>query len=527
MTNSQSHTRTRQGFTLIEVMLAVVIIGLGVLGLSALFAGAASQQRRSIEDNLAVASARNAEALMSRSLGEIQGPDVAEFTINNLFGQWLPTRSVSADGRDDQSLTPLVFPVGGGTSHGLFALVDSPELTLYTAPNDPAGMIARVGKGVSTDPFFEQYPVESIPDRWLQPTSVAIRVTVKRREIEEVGGVPQPEMETTRVHMLLPADNLPDDLRRDPYLKIVLEDPDPPYFYPTPIDHDTANESLIIGSSVPLMLVNLAYVPMAERRDAAIEAFNIPLWSSLDPLPPGILLREEWIDSIVIEPYQWRNSRLVSLNDRLVYETDANFPGGRRPTLGYTMLFRLLPGGESQFTVFSYALQALNVPGPNRENLPFIPPENLQFFDESDETSLLRLVTLELRFDENTEQYYVLADESDTEQAAAVTPGQVLLMAGSTTPLDPTDLSYLGGSDIAVRVVAQRRDPTDPTMLRGVLDRSPRVRGQSPLQTLSATQSIQVWCLNPLVKSLTEDETEWKVRPIDARQFQANIRFGN
>lgn len=67
--------RTRRGFTLIEVLMAAFVMAIGVLGLTALFAGAARQQQLSSQTTRAVAAARSADAFIAERFGPIERVD--------------------------------------------------------------------------------------------------------------------------------------------------------------------------------------------------------------------------------------------------------------------------------------------------------------------------------------------------------------------------------------------------------------------------------------------------------------------
>ncbi|MCA9312498.1 MAG: prepilin-type N-terminal cleavage/methylation domain-containing protein, partial [Phycisphaerales bacterium] len=108
-----------KGFTLLEVLMAAIIISLGVLGITALFAGAARQQQIASEMTRSVISSKNAEAIIAPTFGQLAAsePDIlADFYPPD---QWVPVFME----RDDHYLTtadpdifflvrpPLGFPV--------------------------------------------------------------------------------------------------------------------------------------------------------------------------------------------------------------------------------------------------------------------------------------------------------------------------------------------------------------------------------------------------------------------------------
>lgn len=63
--------RRSRGFTLIEVLMAAFVLAIGVLGLTALFAGAARQQQLSSQTTRSVSAARSADAFIAERFGPI------------------------------------------------------------------------------------------------------------------------------------------------------------------------------------------------------------------------------------------------------------------------------------------------------------------------------------------------------------------------------------------------------------------------------------------------------------------------
>lgn len=73
--------RRSRGFTLIEVLMAAFVMAIGVLGLTALFAGAARQQQLSSQTTRSVSAARSADAFIAERFGpiaDIQGNTVLQ-----------------------------------------------------------------------------------------------------------------------------------------------------------------------------------------------------------------------------------------------------------------------------------------------------------------------------------------------------------------------------------------------------------------------------------------------------------------
>lgn len=516
---NHSHTTIRsdaalaraRGFTLIEVMLAVVILGLGVLGLAALFAGAAGQQQRSSEINLSVGLARNAEALLTRNLGRLAGEGLQNIIDDGEDGHWFPAPS----SRRDWSL--LLDPDEDGR---LFFLVRAEGRTVYTVSREP-GMPPTQGldDNDSSEGVFGMDRL-TLPDSNIHPQGLRVRITIG--EESSPGVIDLQEM--TFLGPELPLDI---EFQRPPVRNVVLSreggdllsqatnDQHQDFNVPENVPASVSNQS----STNPDFANFRAYVwmhlasPPANRDDVGYIEFRI------DDLPMGA-----WIERITVDAYDWRNARIISLNDRFIFEDDDRYAGGRRPVMGYTVLLRTVDGGaSSQLTIFTYSLSPSAIPRSNTENRAFIPPE---LASEEDNNLLIKYNNITLAYDEDRNQYYLQvpaggAGVSAQKRRQVVTPGQILMMVNSeTVDLGDTQDGLDGGtpgSDIPVRVIAQQRVGDN---LRGYLNRPPRVNGRSPLRTTGSTAELNLLGFNLSVESLTSDRTEWRIRPVEARQFQ-------
>lgn len=542
----------RLGFTLIEVMLATVILGLGVLGLIALFAGAAGQQQRSTEVNIAVGQSRNAEALLSRKLGDLQGPGLT--AINNAPGEWRQTVSQITD-------NALAF---AANDQSLYAVIDAASFDIYEAPfsmpnpgdtdrgglgagdyNDPFFVTSAATEGINFAKFF------SLPNSRIHPVNITVTVEkgLYQGPVDGSGeyfsfseGTRSPADAivnfTVRAFQVNAAPN-----RAQPYRSIVLQSAgDPIDFATTGLQPPPGQSTIGNGQGFDQSYDDLFAATVANRntdsppffppqftefvrielKDPAVDPddkgfiqFSIELEDIANPSTGFIQV--EWIDRISIE-YQFRNSRLVSVNDRFIYAANESAAGGRSPLMGYTVLFRQLESGPAQFAIFTYVPQAQTAVRDNNEKIAFIPPERDEDFD-NDRGVLRQADNVRLVHDRINDQFLIEVPDTD-ESRWVVRRGQVLLM---TTSRDGATGADAPGADDAVRVVSQRRD-ADRNLLIGVLDDSPRVNGRSPVR-LNPNTIIEVIGINPIVKSLTSDQTEWELRPVDVRIFQVQSPF--
>lgn len=459
-----THARTtRRAFTLIEVLVATIILGLGVLGLSALFAGAATQQAGAAAVSRSVAFGQGGLAIIGRRIGELVGkagltplPD----------GTWDALSSDDADGvlRSQFALTP--------TTQGFFFRQDANRGTLRVLQN--ANVTASV-------------PVTEFEHTRVDPRTVAIRV---------IWGDTRSMSPISKTYRLDES---------DPALTQWLAgNADPPpliLLHPNGNNGGNPNDVLRLRHNIFSATGELAEIQ--GRITSPGGPPNGPRWGFV---------------TITVEPYQWLNNVVASVNDRLSYVKSETVPGGRLPIMGYAVLYRELPIGV-EATIFTYALRALSAPRNNRDELPFIPPDTRNDF-QNDE-AVLREVAVNLGRDATTGLYYITPKESRNDWI--VKPGQILLMSsvagtanvlgGAGVPLDP-------GADTPVRVVTVR---TVDGERRAILDDSPRIGSRSVHDRVNSdtqTTEIHVWAVAPIVESRSSDGTDWQLTPIEARTFK-------
>jgi prepilin-type N-terminal cleavage/methylation domain-containing protein len=467
-----THARTqKRAFTLIEVLVATIILGLGVLGLSALFAGAATQQAGAAAVSRSVAFGQGGLAIIGRRIGELVGkagltplPD----------GTWDALTSDDADGvlRSQFALTP--------TTQGFFFRQDAGRGTLRVLQN------ANITTNV---------PVTEFEHTRVDPRTVAIRV---------IWGDSRSLAPITKFYRL-------DENDPNPAVQQWLAgDTDPPTFINLHPNGDSGgllngnpNDVLRIRHNIFSATGELAEIQGRITSPAGVTPPNGPRWGFV---------------TINVEPYQWLNNVVASVNDRLSYVKSETVPGGRLPVMGYAVLYRELPIGV-EATIFTYALRALSAPRNQRDEQPFIPPDTRNDF-QNDE-AVLREVAVNLGRDATTGQYYITP--ADAEDNWIVEPGQILLMSsvagagsvvgGAGVPLDP-------GADTPVRVVTVR---TVDGERRAILDDSPRIGSRSVHDRVNSdtqTTEIHVWAVAPIVESRSSDATDWQLTPVEARTFK-------
>jgi len=489
-----------RAFTLVEVLIATVVLGLGVLGLSALFAGAAKQQQSAAELSRAVIFAQNAEAFLAPRLGDLSktsgGPSLTA-------GVW---DALMID--DQDHLLRSNFAISGATgmyfqTQGIKTTYLSEQLTL-SAQIYTKGMSVTTKSGSSLRLFEPELPHgRIIPDdrlvviaNWGPPTS----------------GPSSPPSSGPGAGLTVFKPDTVNDMALANYLNDPTSFPAPAqvYLYPNGVN-PSDNYPPLAATDTDYVLVN---TELTTGRRASIERLNIS--STYNPGPPADVLH-----GFEVSGYYFLNDQVVSINDRLLYEDDETFPDDRRPTTGYSILYRVRPDGVgAEAAVITYAMRPLTVPDIDDDELQFIPPETRQAYATN--SAILREVQATLRFEPSINSYVIAP--TNPANAWITEPGQILLMSSTLgVKLAPTSATPDYGADAAVRVVSQRRINGN---LVGVLNDSPRVLRNTPvdLSVSPAQKNIFVWAVQPIVRSLGRDETEWRLTPIDVRTFNFSLQ---
>lgn len=453
----------RRGFTLVEVLIAAFIIALGVLGLLALFAGAASQQQSATQFTAAAMLARNAEATVGASFGNLGGePDDP-----SLVGKWRPVQmndrfrylTVDSDCKRYFLVEPTQ-PLPLAVYLWQENLATGELVPLYGQAGFVGGNPGQFGSNL-----------RDLGQRRIHPDSVRMQVTV----IQDPPGGGEYAVLTRQYYRAQPT--YPQDT---------------PQHYVLPRDGQESN------ASTDFIMLN-CQTGCNGTQNASIFAMQIP--EAADP--------ERYISRVDLITYKWRADQLVSLGDRTLKRADPTAPGGTRPDLAYSLLYRTTDSG-SQMVVYTYQLT------PPSSSAQFIPPEREQDYSSSNEYTRppIRLARLELRYDTVLQQYYVTPEDQEAEWA--LEPGQVLLVKEVTSPSGP-------GADAPVRVVRRERRPDEK--VRGYLSDSPRAGNTSLLpperRTGNGFVALEAYGVNDVVTSLADD-SRWKLKSLEAFVFQVS-----
>lgn len=500
--------RSRGGFTLIEVLIATFVIALGAIGLLALFAGAASQQRVASQTTAAVIVSKNAEAIISPRFGRIEGtlfdglpgPDDIE------RGVWYP---VPADRDGNLSINPEATNIR--ERQQAYFLLDRNESTvLFDLPESQQWRQLALGRGVfradgqgpdsaifNTSPYaVREFPVDRVDGRG----TATIQVITNDKPL--LGD---------------PAYNYRGEVTSRFVYVNTNYDQGRPLNWPLNAPFDTEGEYALFtpsggmpGPTGAYILVKRVEDPTTNELLSYIERFD------LRPIvdPNGDPQFQRHVQRIIVPRVVYRSAQVISARDRVIEVRDSDFDAGVRPDVAYSLLFRKLESGSSQIAVFTYFISGSDRSG--RFSLAEDARDAPSPFANdpgSDEWGLRIISNAVLAYDDEREQFYFEA-ESD-EEIDALEPGAVLLVVGERA----SSSNRIIGADLPVRVVRQVRAPNG-NGFRSYINRVPRSEGRSMLPFRNQTRQLSLWAIRRDVVST--DGSEWSLRPRELRIFNVN-----
>lgn len=478
---------SRGAFTLIEVLMAAVIIALGALGLLALFAGAASQQQESSRSTLASFVSANAQRTLEESLGKLV-PDVRGATVTvPLDGRWKHFDQDNTPGRRTLVAPPQFAALRAprvNLPHLLFARVD--DGTDATTPG--LAWEGRFVEGGGSAAFTASGAVRHFSHANIDPDSLTMRVEISY--LVPAGGAYVRDGRTSL------------ELRREP----MLNSGDTNYA------SDRPGEGRFIYTLNGLRTRDPNYVPNGFETDSGPFCYAIvDVSQSNDPTNPAPARVVEFeiydpnllsarIERIVATQFNWRTKQLLSVSDRLVRRSDDTAPTGTRPDLAFSVLYRLSPG-DAKAAMFVYQLTATSSSGD------YEPRESLADFT-NDRAPLRRVRNVVLREDAALKQTRI--EVTGEANAFITTPGQVLVI--ESEGVNP-------GSDGIYRVQRQVRVGN---VFQGYLDRSPRRGGRAILSAddrqNGTARSVDV--IGVAETHTADDGSVWRLRPVEGRIIQ-------
>jgi prepilin-type N-terminal cleavage/methylation domain-containing protein len=112
-TNLKSPTRRRRGLTLVEVLVAILVMGIGLISLLALFPLGAMSMAQSIKDNRMAQYAASAKAFANFRIRNTTGyyPTLPDPALITAFQYYHPTTTTPVDGQAEPVTTGPTYPV--------------------------------------------------------------------------------------------------------------------------------------------------------------------------------------------------------------------------------------------------------------------------------------------------------------------------------------------------------------------------------------------------------------------------------
>lgn len=546
----------KRAFTLIEVLIAVIIIGLGMIGISALFAGAAKQQQSASQLSRSVTASQNAVArITERFLGIRDVTDVA----NCLYagdGTQVPVRDrlsvawrrLNATERNVLSLYQRPQGSNADVCSAIYLETPVPDFSpmdLRGATNpapyfrkdgfDAIGNLSSAFPGGALDPYF--------PARSIIADGLEIDVYVVSGDANPT--VNDPGFATPQIFTYFYDNSAPAGTGGGWGIcntnTIRLRSTDSVGYATTRGRNDLADtwNGAQGANGSDFIEINCLKCPQ-ELTGAPFVAFinAMKIYPVLAPDAAGTQVTvNRYIQRIVVRDCRYRATEVLSLSDRVLSEDTAD---GVRDIAGVSLLVREATPTTAQVAIFTYALQA-QVQGAR-----FIPKEKNQTGQDADNTPAteaqrpIRPAALDLRYNQETESYWAFCNNDESWVAV---PGQTILFAG----FQPATLAATAypGADAPVKVVQVLRVRNNGGYWCE-LDRAPRSSGTVVRSSTGALPQVattltamtnapgaggawDAFAVSATAKAESDisgsgaqvggasDRTIWQLRPLDAR----------
>lgn len=491
----------RHGFTLIEILIAASVLGLGVLGIATLFAGAARQQQLASDQTDSNRVARNIDSLLSDRFERFSGTAMdANPTIPGPYfapGQWHPVASapdntnnglphtllldLSDNGQNDQTAFGIaalgdrtLYRLSGALLREEWAPGVTPSSTIWggvgTSASAPGVEFTAMVLDQAANSGDASFP-NSIPAGRLHP-GFSIEVDVYREDsVPPLGSV---------VTGLVFVDTYEFGFLNWRHLGLRQADPD---LWPNDPDPDPAgsldidaggqNDSVIrlvnamdqnrrvgVGvrdgqpyddvtapgttSSIRTSWVRLEVQgpnsndpPFSYLQLSGPASFSVWLPGNVDS---GFIALRHTVGEVRAVGLQYREDRLLSLSERLAYRDDEAFPGGRRPSRGAALLYRRTLDGRDQLMSISYTLEALGrVNFDPQTELPFVPPDTFaRLYDTSQDVNAYGLFSqVELELGHDANIDRYIIMAKRSQDEWAVEKDQYVVVGASDNPVNP------------------------------------------------------------------------------------------
>jgi len=540
LNNRFFHRASVGGFTLIEVLIAVIIIGLGMIGLSALFAGAARQQQIVALSSRAATAAHNTQSKITQLFtGFRDVKDLADCAYNSNVASvpaadQLGIQWERLNAGTDNTLSIFRAPLNANLNACTWAYFEQPvpEFSLFDARGRFGGALSSLlnedtfSASIVLAGFNAYFPVRSVVADTLE-IDVYIASDGTNASDFDYNAVPGTVRKFTYYY----------DPSAGPIgegacnQRVIRLRPKVQHYTAfnqgwAPEDWRTYDHIDIDSFKCPMTLdsTNFSVAEVDAMQIYGVREEANPTDPTPDPPKTG-----RYIQRVVVRSCTHRVTNLLSLSDRVISETSAS--GVIRDVAGVSVMMRSAGANAVLVAVFSYALQG------TREGARFIPVEPFEALNGTNERLRpIRGANVELVYNSDSETYWFFCTKAattlPTDESWLARSGQTLVFAGNSG-------AGVSGADSASRVVRV----VTLTNNRGYwceLERAPRAGNavvgttfprvvNTPFTVRSAAGAagnLLVYGVNsqassrrPAPDNTIEEQPQWQLRPIDAQVF--------
>jgi hypothetical protein len=508
-----------------EVLIAAIVVSLGMLGLTAVFAGAASQQVRSNRFNDSVAFSRKIEALLLSRVNRLR---VDGATGGLAEGVW---DAFVSDEEEDYLTSGLVNAVSSATL-ALEKNVSTP-IDLANPPQpgtdffDTRTVAPSPHRSDATSDYYYVWGTVRLtePDsddviipinkNRIVPESVTIRVSLSngivqdfRVDLAEVTAGVFPSLTPWKTPLGKWLSGSEDAVLP---IEVFLypDQPAPPgvLYYDPQVSADEPDTQFEDGVGYLVLDCEDGFVSKLKMR---LEELQVPKLSS-PPSPSASLVT---VNEIMIDPFKYFDNQLSPLTDRFEWKHDHTFPQHKRPSLMFSPLYRHRIDRPDQIAVFVSSLRALASPDIEDDEEILVPPDTRRDFQQRQ--APVREVQMQLEYD-TLGQFYYIRPENPQRDGWALRVGQILMMSS----IDGLPSAYTTGEGVSAdRPVRIMRVRTVDGERVGVLDDAPRLDSRTFVGPGDPPVSMYFWTFGALIESRGDDRTEWAIEPVDVQIFE-------
>ncbi|GEM_PF-2665308 len=508
--------RGAAGFTLIEVLIAAVLLALGALSLLVLFAGAATQQRLASESTQSLLTTKSAEATIGPRFGRMAGPALGAVSTGEWFVLPVDEETVG-DSREPGSSVLTIDPLKNGSLY--FVVEEEGETSLYEyqGQEQSPGNALFAGRyrhdtgegdvpsgndsGVFLGGNARRSTLSTFAHSRLDPSTLNdIFVVVRERRETPEGTEEFRDLAPIRYALVNEAEALsgfgpdfppnplePGGFRVDPNDDILMYTPS------GSVDPDDYILLDVNGKGGPNEIEDVSPGGLVSFSIESVHQESIS-----NPIPSSNKV-PRYVSRIYADGYGWRTAELSDRRDRVSLDRNGD------PKSGYAVLYRTTTTGATQMALATYLIR-----GSAEEGAAFVPVERVdrdgQLFRRPADDHPLQRVTVRLAYDDERERYFVRP--TDREENWSIEAGQFLLIEKGPRFDD-------GGADAPVRVVSQL---TVDGERRGYLDRVPRVNGRTMLPDRGRTETLEAFAVQDVIRDV--EGVSWRLEPGGMRIFQ-------